>query len=343
MIYPQFDHVILFGGSRLLADFAKHIKDSGRYRLDVYSCERQIQEPIHADGRTLGQVLETCGIPYHSVGDINKDPGLKKLIGKKSLGIGLGEAWSFSGKLIGQFEGRLLDLMGIRLPQYRGGAHYTWQILRKNRIGCCNLQVINEQMVQGEFDSGEIVKSREYFFPASARTPEDYFVAAVKEELSFLLEFLNEARSGKQFELTRLQEQFSIYFPRLNTRKHGFIDWNWDTAEIDSFICAFDDPYIGAASFIDGRLVRLKGCFSEYGDGGFHPFQTGLIYKVDRKGAYVATRSGTIVIRRVMSDDSKEMLDSLKAGQRFFTPREALEGAMQYSISYDAKGVKRKG
>ncbi len=197
--------------------------------------------------------------------------------------------------------------MGIRLPQYRGGAHYTWQILRKNKIGCCNLQIINEDMVQGVFDSGEIVKSKEYLFPPSARIPMDYFDHAVQQEVAFIKEFLDEVQAGRDFKLFRVQENFSIYFPRLYTKKQALIDWSWDTNDIESFICAFDDPYPGAATFINGRKVRLKRCFAEYNEGNFHPFQQGLIYKIDQKAVYVASRTGTIIVESVLDDDGKEL------------------------------------
>jgi methionyl-tRNA formyltransferase len=340
MKFKKIDHIILFGGSRILADLALWIKRSGEYALTIFSCERQLNEGIFSDGSTLRRYLEENDISYYSTEDINQDENIDSLIKDTSLGIGLGEAWGFSKKLIDKLDGRLLDLMGIRLPQYRGGAHYTWQILRQNRIGCCNLQIINEEMVQGEFDSGEIVKTREYFFPTSARIPEDYFNAATQEEIRFLKEFLEDIKNGQEFQRTRLQENFSIYFPRLYTKKHAYINWNWDTSHIESFVCAFDDPYPGAMTFVNGEKVHLKKCFVEYNDGNFHPFQSGLIYKIDEKAIYVATASGTLVVKEVINENNENIISKLKTGFRFFTPQSIIEEAMQYHASYDAKGIR---
>ena len=245
----------------------------------------------------------------------------------------------FSKDIIDLFAGRLLDFMGIRLPQYRGGAHYSWQILRGNRIGCCNLQIINEDMIQGVFDSGEIVKSREYFFPPSTRIPEDYFKFAVVQENLFLQEFLEEVENGKDFELSKVQENFSMYFPRLNTIKHGFIDWRWDTKYIECFICAFDEPYAGASTFIANNKVHLKNCVAEFNEGSFHPFQVGLIYKIYNGALFIATKSGTLIVHKVMDEKGKNIIRNLLIGQRFFTPINYLEEAMTTSVEYSPDGI----
>ena len=339
MKFGKIDHIILFGGSRLLAELSNDIRDADAYSLDIFTCERQLRDAIYPDGKTLQEFLDEHSIPFYSTKDINQNPDIRGLISDHSLGLGLGEAWSFSQELIERFQGRLLDFMGIRLPQYRGGAHYTWQILRGNKIGCCNLQVINEEMIQGVFDSGEIVKSKEYFFPPSARIPQDYFEFAVKQEINFIKEFLDEVKEGKDFELTKVQENFSIYFPRLNTIQHGFINWQWDTKEIERFICAFDDPYAGASTFIDEERVHLKKCYSEFNDGPFHPFQTGLIYKVNNEAVFIASLSGTLIVKEVFNQSGENIVGRLKPGKRFFTPEKYLEEAMLFNAEYSETGL----
>ena len=108
--------------------------------------------------------------------------------------------------------------MGIPLPQYRGGAHYTWQILMENKMGCCNLQMVNEHTVQGVFDSGEIIKTEDYNFPDTVRSPNDYFEVAVAHEVKFVKAFLNEIREGKKFHPKRVQRFLSgIVFLFLTT------------------------------------------------------------------------------------------------------------------------------
>ena len=338
MHFGNINRYILFGGGRLLVQFAQRLKQGG-YDVIVFSSRRHLIEVVGQDGTTLGQVLRESGIAFFSTRDINDSEDLKELITDSTLGIGMGEVWSFRQDLIDRFGSRLLDLMTIPLPQYRGGAHYSWQILRRNKIGCCHLQVINAQMIPGVFDSGEIIKSKEYFFPSSARTPKDYFDAAVPEGLAFLEEFVQEVQQGKDFPLRHLQESFSIYFPRLSTLKQGFIDWSWSTEDIELFICAFDEPYPGASTFVDDRRVFLKNCYAEYNDGPFHPFQAGLIFRKATDYLFVATRDGTLVVRRVLDESGADVLPTIELGQRFYTRQRILEEAMTYHAIYDADGL----
>ena len=327
-------NIILFGGSRICAELAIKLKKSKDYDVNIFTCQRQINEKIYQDGKTLGSVLKEHSITFISTEDINSEKKLIPLITNKTLGIGLGEPWSFSKSIINKFEGRLVDLMGVRLPQYRGGAHYTWQILRKNKIGACNIQIVNEETKQGIFDSGEIIKTKEYFFPPSARTPSDYFDFAVKKELEFIFEFLDDINNKKELPHNNLQESFSIYFHRLSSTKQGYIDWKWDTTEIENFICGFDEPYTGAMTFIQKEKVYLKDCYSEFNDGPFHPFQSGIIYKINNNSAYIATKSGTLIVGKILNNKNINILNNLNLGIRLYTPYKYLEESMLHSTEY---------
>jgi methionyl-tRNA formyltransferase len=334
MIFGKIDHIILLGGSRCTAELAMYLSQIDSLKFQIYTAPRQVTDVIHADGLTFGEYFKRHSLEYIVSEDINNDQGFIQSIGERTLGIGLGEAWSFKKEIIDKFNCRLIDLMGIRLPQYRGGAHYTWQILRGNRIGACNLQVINSDMIQGVFDSGEIIKFREYLFPPDARIPDDYFGYAVSQEISFIKEFIEELTQGKDFKTFKLQENFSIYFPRLHTPQNAFINWQWDTSDIEKFICAFDDPYAGATTQINGIMVRVKKARSEQNDGSFHPFQCGLIYKIYDRNIYVATRQGTIIISEVNNENGISIIQTFRNGDRFFTPYEWIEKGMTIKIEY---------
>lgn len=88
---------------------------------------------------------------------------------------------------------------------------------------------------------GEIIKSKEYFSPESAKMPQDYFDAAAVHEISFLIAFVNELERGRTFRLNAVPEHFSNYFPMLNTIKNGWIDWSWNTEDIAGFVNTIDD------------------------------------------------------------------------------------------------------
>jgi methionyl-tRNA formyltransferase len=194
-------------------------------------------------------------------------------------------------------------------------------------------------MIQGVFDSGKIVKTQEYLFPPTVRIPQDYFDHAVEQELMFLESFLEEVRADKDFSLTDVQENFSIYFPRLFTLEHGYIDWEWSGRDIELFICAFDDPYPGASTFLNGNKVFLKDCYLEFNDGPFHPFQSGLVYKKDHNALFTAAREGTLIIKKIFLEDGTSAFDHIKTGDRLYTPGKYLEEAMQYRAEFDGNGL----
>lgn len=134
----------------------------------------------------------------------------------------------------------------------------------------------------------------------------------------------------------------SSYFPRLHTRTHGYIDWSWDTDEIESFICAFDDPYDGASTFIEGRRVFLKSVRRDKGERGFHSFMSGLVYRKERGKIFVATKRGGIVISKVLNARGIDVLQEIELGQRLYTPYSYLEQARQFVAVYNARGLRHR-
>ena len=334
MNFGKIDGLILFGGGRLMVELIRRL-DRQKCEVIVFSDPRHLEETPLESQATLLQLLEQLGVRYYCSPEINHEPALMNHVTDTTLGLGMGEVWSFSSEIIKRFAGRLVDLMTIPLPQYRGGAHYTWQILSGNRRGGCHIQMINEEMLPGRFDSGDIVESESYRFPASARIPQDYFNHSARKDLAFVLEFLRQVNRGKEFSLTRLREERSIFFPRLNTRLHGFIDWSWSAMELERFLAAFDRPYAGASSFLQDRRFFLRAARALRNEGDFHPYQAGLIYRMTKDAVFIATRGGAIRVTEVLDEEGVNALDRLETGLRFHTPQEQLEEARTIQAEYD--------
>ncbi len=332
MNFGKIDHIVLLGGARLLAEFAPHVKK--QFQTTAFIAPRHFSEKV-SDSETLGDSIKRNQIPFLIIDDINKRPEAEKAITSRTLGIGLGPAWEFKKDIIDKFGGKLVNFMGIRLPRYRGGAHYTWQILRGNKVGACNLQIIKENI-----DSGEVIKNEEYALPSTARIPRDYFDVAMVEEISFLNKFLAEVKAQKDFSLTKLDESTAEYYPFLSTVNQAFIDWNWSGGDIAKFICAFDEPYAGASTFIDGKLIRLKNCTLDKNEKPFHPFASGVIFRKWGNALYVATTQGALIVRGIFDETGKDLMQSIAVGQRIYTPLKFLDEAMRFSVVYDSKGLK---
>ena len=330
---------MLFGGARLLADFAAYLKKD-RWKAVVFSSLRHLNEAVTDEGVTLADHLTKLGVPFYSSDDINTDPRVARHLTRGTLGIAMGAAWLFEKRFAQRFSGRLLDFMGIRLPEYRGGAHYTWQILAGNRRGACNLQVI--QGGRDTFHLGPIIKTREYAFPPSCRIPLDYFAHAVPQERVFLGEFLKEIRTVRDFKLRQLDESSSSHYPFLHTMTQGLIDWRWNAEEIERFIRAFDEPYAGASTFLRRRRLHLKSASLERMREDFHPFHAGLIYRLNDEGIFIAARGGALRVGRILDEKGRDASGVLRLGDRLTTSSSLLESAMSHSVEYGARGVQRR-
>lgn len=339
MRFGSIDNFVLLGGGHLVLHTIEKLL-SGGVRVAVFTSPRHAGETVGGDGASLAQALASRGVVCEIADDINDAiPLLREHVTESTLGIALGPAWIFRSEVCSLFSHRLVNFMGIDLPRMRGGAHYTWQILVGDRRGAANVQLINEVV-----DSGAVVKRRDYLFPAEARTPADYFAAAEQVELPFLHEFIDEVLAGVEFDPQPLQERFSQYFPYLSTKEQGLIDWSWTVDELERFTNAFDVPYHGASTFIDGRLVHLRRCRAEYGDGTFHPFLSGLVYHRSPGLALVACRGGTLAVESATDAESgRDALEALELGHRLHTPRDLLDRAMSYRAVYGGRGLRSPG
>ncbi|HEU4472537.1 MAG TPA: hypothetical protein VFR58_15695 [Flavisolibacter sp.] len=327
------------GASAWIPDAIQYAEGQG-IKCYVFAVSRHLEEMFAGTGKTFRQVLSEKNISWFHCDDINNSQELRQLATVSSIGIGLGEAYTFSTETLGLFNRRIFDFMTIRMPKYRGGAHYTWQILQQNRIGAWYIQVVNEEMVPGGYDTGEILSAYEYIIPSWARIPADYFKVADTEGLNAFRKFIDDAVSGRDFTLTVLQENFSLYLPRLYTLRHGYINWSWSGEEIERFICAFDEPYAGASTFCNGERLFLKSAQLERGEGSFHPFMNGLVYRIYNNKAFIAINNGTLIVEKISTEDGKDAMPSIKPGYRLYTPAQLLDEAMLFNAEYTSTGLK---
>jgi methionyl-tRNA formyltransferase len=331
--FGSIDNVFLFGGGSVLLSVAETLSKKGVPTLVVTS-PRQVDEILPETGNSFLHELRKLGFDAIITESLKSLSKKELSISPSSLGLSFGAAWIFGDSFIKAFSGRLLNFHGRRLPQDRGAAGVTWAILRSNRVGYCLVH-----QVDAGIDTGAIVKYREFFYPASCRIPVD-FQAHYRAELNeFTREFLDDVWKDCGFCLTEQQEVFSTYWPRLSTEHQGFIDWSWSLADIERFICAFDAPFAGASTFINGDRVHLRACFADRGDGSFHPFQTGIVYRKSPQAIYVAVGSGSLLIRNVVTPEEEDYIARIRLGDRFYTPTQCLDEARRFRAVITSRGL----
>ena len=322
--YEPFTEIVLFGGTPLMPRLAKRLRE--HYRVTMYTAPRQVAD-----------VPEVEGTERIITSDINQElvPAATS-----ALGIGLGEAWRFGPRLRTAFGQRLIDFMSIPYPEYLGGAHVTHAILRGERYWGASMQLVTENTIQGEVHDGPVIYGIPLSFPM-----EDEHYQLERRYYDFIVDFITKANDGYEFKpgVTTYRHGPKSFFPRLNTERQGWVDFDWRRIHVIRFIKGFDAPYPGARTLVhDGqqsRMVTLHDVI-DVGVASYHPFQSGLILdEVDTikgKRATVALRDGAIAV--TIRDDLGHLPAWLKPGMRLHTDRGTLDHAMTYCPQYTASG-----
>ena len=313
---------VLFGGGELLLKCAQILKRKNM-KVTVITSPRHAEEKF---GRT-GASLDSMQVDYQICEKV-RDFRIGDFEGK--MGISIGAAWIFRKEFLDKWGGRFINLHGTRLPLNRGGGGFSWLILQGDSHGCSLAHLVDPGI-----DTGDIIKQQAYVFPGNCRTPRDYEKHAMLKYEAFLQELFRGILSKRSFNRMPQNESASTYWPRLNTDIHGWIDWSWTATQIEKFICAFGDPYEGASTYVNGRQIRLKACYTNFW-GSFHPFQYGLVYRIGDRGIFVAANKATILVTETSGDSSVE----ISVGDRFYTPQFRLDEAFSTHVKYTPEGLK---
>ena len=178
------DNIIVFGGSQLVLEFLKVLKKK-KIKFHYFTNKRQLDDILIND-LSLKNNLKKNKINFYVTEDINKNKTIKKIFTKKSLGIGIGIPIKSNKFGFINLSNLALYFQGWPMPTYRGGAHYTWMILNKNRDGGCFIQNVNENTLQGYNDTNKYYLKKEYKYPKKLITPKDYFNYSCKIDIKFI-------------------------------------------------------------------------------------------------------------------------------------------------------------
>lgn len=321
--------LVVIGGGDLMLEVGQRARALG-YAVDVVLAPRHAEETLPLDGRPALPAWREAGFTPAVVADLNAPGALAAATpaGADALALCFGPAWVFSAPVIAAFGAGMVNFNGIPIPHYLGGAHYTWQILNGSRQGGCFLQAITTRL-----DRGDILRAEIFDLPAEVTTPQDYFVANHRAGVAFLGRALEDFRADRAFApvpFSRVDPR-RLYFPRLLTKHNAYIDWAWSGADIARFCQAFDEPYLGAASFWEGQEVRLKRVALEAGEPApMHPYVSGLVVRRHGGRIWIGTTSGLLRVEAVRDAEARDVLTRVREGQRFSTPPEVLERARTF-------------
>ena len=270
------------------------------------------------------------------------DNKFKKFVNSKvsiseTLFISLNSRWIFNQNMINFLQGNLLNFHSTRLPFDRGGAYYSWIILKNDRINNQVLHFIDENI-----DTGKIIFNLNEIVPRNIKIPIDYEKFDLQQLIKAYSIFINKINRKESFNLIDQPNYIGSYHPRLSSKFNGWINWDYKSLFLERYICAFDQPYEGAKTFINNNEVKIQDVQLHSGELPNHPFMTGLILRKDKNWLVVATcDENCILISKVLDKNGRNIIAKLKEGDRFYTPIKFIENSKIFRAKYNHKGLKK--
>ena len=78
---------------------------------------------------------------------------------------------------------------------------------------------------------------------------------------------------------------------------------------------------------------------TDFSDSYFHKFQSGIIYRKGPSWISVCANGGTLIIKIALDKNRKNLIDSIKVGDRFSTPNSYLDKRYNRVI-YTPSGIR---
>jgi len=335
MKFGEVKKIALLGGGIILKDVADCIRENN-IEFEVFSSKRHLDEKIK-DQMTLQDVLEEKNIVFHDVPNINKYEPFFNFVDENTVALSFSSAWIIKQKVIDALKGKIVNKHSTYLPLNRGGGGFSWTIMMGDRNGASTLHLIDAGI-----DTGDIVMRKEVYYPESCKRPIDFENYRYSNDLDLVKSFLSSIIQQEDILLTQQDESKSSYWPRLNTNLQGYIDWSWNASEIYHFICAFDEPYKGASTFVNKKRLFLKNCELAIDEKiNSHPFQSGLVFRKHDDVLFVIAKGGVLKINNVCDEDGNVQNEFIQLGDRLFTPADLLDNALKNRIIYTPKGFKQ--
>lgn len=236
--------------------------------------------------------------------------------GSKDIALSVSSPWVFDDKTIGLWKDRFFNVHYSLLPKYRGGGGQTWQTLAGERWRGVTLHKLIPAI-----DAGPIVARKKLWFSDSA-TPEELASKLEKSAQSLLIKKLPSVMK-RRYRLIEQKEGKHSYWPRLNSKLQGFIDWSWAAVEIVVFCDALRASGTYALTELQNNVVEIESTVlgkKRY----FHPFTWGLVFYQSESRLYVASKGGEVIVTlRSPTNDPPRNLE----GERLFTSSFHLDNA----------------
>ena len=297
---------ILFGGLHMMVEIS-NILMKNKIDFIVFTTERHLKSNILKNNFNLKNYFDKKKIKYFKlirINDLYKSK-YRKHFTKKMIGLSLSSDHIFTQKEINFFDSKLYNIHGSYLPDMRGAGGFTWNILMQKYTSGVTVHKINTNI-----DEGDIILQKKYVFPINIRNSLEKMqkFASIKEN-KMAKQFVKMILNKKKMISKKQSNNLSSSWGRLNTYKDAWINWNWEIKDILTFIEAFSKPYCGASTIIENKRIFIFKAKILKSKLKFHPFQYGMVFKIDKNSLYVACNKGILKILDYKFSSSKKKHD----------------------------------
>ena len=308
--------IIFFGGGNLLLEFIKLSKLS-KIPVYVFTERRHLKEMFK--NKSLEEILIKNKIKFSCVNKKNFISKLKSEYTKGSFGITYRFGFIFDENIIKKFKNRLINIHSQILPNFRGKGGFTWNILSQdNRIGS------TAHLISPKIDKGPIVLSLKQNIKIKNKNYDDIEKRVLQIDIKLLKILIKKILTKSNFEIKKISQNDSFYFPPINCKKNAWVDLNWSMENIKDFINGFSRKYGGGISYVGKKKVWLINARSELKNKLFHPFQIGIVYKIINNRIFIISRDGSFSCKYFWKQKKR-----IKLGAKIFTPNKILEKSLQ--------------
>lgn len=227
--------------------------------------------------------------------------------------------WILKKELLQFVKKKIFNFHNSSLPEQQGAGCHSWRIMQGIKTFHLTMHYLSEQI-----DEGDTIYEQKLEVPNSCRNLKETYSFISNHETKAFEECLDKIiKTYPNINAISKKGRKAYYWPRLNTDLHGYIDWTWTAQEIKQFCDAFDDPFDGASTFLSNERVRFKNVEIDDENVKFHPFQYGIIYRINDDKIWVAAKNGGLLVNQVIYPNSIK----LRKGKRFITDNQTLLNA----------------
>ena len=200
------------------------------------------------------------------------------------------------GRVLGSAQWGGINVHASLLPRYRGSAPIQWAIIDNEKETGLTTMRMDEGL-----DTGPMLMQQE------VDILEDETAGQLHDRLSalapgLLIETLRGLAQGT-IEEKKQDDSLATYAPKLK-KEQGLIDWSWPSERLCGLIRGLD-PWPGAFTYYDGKMLKLFGCFQrDVRKGSSVP---GRIKGLTGRGLEIETGKGFIIVGEIQSPGKKRM------------------------------------